>query len=210
MGSHEIFLFMNKRLLFASANAHKLIEVRALLEPLGYEVQGLHDLQFFDDIPETGDTLEENAFLKASYLSEELGLDCFADDSGLEVDVLDGAPGVHSARYAGEPRNDQRNLEKLLKALEGNEKRTARFRTVICLMEGGKPFYFNGKVDGHIVHETRGQGGFGYDPIFVPEGHIHTFAELPAEMKNQISHRARAVQALVNYLKQRQSALTGQ
>lgn len=209
MGSHEIFLFMNKRLLFASANAHKLIEVRALLEPLGYEVQGLHDLQFYNDIPETGDTLQANAFLKASYLSKELGLDCFADDSGLEVDALHGAPGVHSARYAGEPRSDQRNLEKLLKALEGNQKRTARFRTVICLMEGGQPFYFDGKVDGHIANETRGQGGFGYDPIFVPEGHDHTFAELPAEMKNQISHRARAVQALVNYLKQRQSAPAG-
>jgi len=196
---------MRKRLLFASANAHKLKEIRALLDPLGFEVVALHDLQFFEEIPETGDTLQENAFLKASFLSKELGLDCFADDSGLEVDALHGAPGVHSARYAGEPKSDQRNLEKLIQALEGNPLRGARFRTVICLMEGGKPRYFEGKVEGRIIHEARGQGGFGYDPLFVPEGHAHTFAELPAEVKNQISHRARAVQGLVQYLKQHQS-----
>lgn len=196
---------MIKRLLFASANAHKLIEIRALLAPLGYEVLGLHDLRFFDEIPETGDTLQENAFLKASFLSTALGLDCFADDSGLEVDALHGAPGVHSARYAGEPRSDQRNLEKLLQALEGSAQRTARFRTVICLMEGGKPRYFDGRVEGTIIQEARGQGGFGYDPVFVPEGHEHTFAELPAEVKNHISHRARAVQGLVQYLKLHQS-----
>lgn len=196
---------MRKRLLFASANAYKLKEIRALLEPLNYEVAGLNDLQFFEEIPETGDTLQENALLKASFLSKELGLDCFADDSGLEVDALQGAPGVHSARFAGEPRSDQRNLEKLLQVLEGNHQRAARFRTVICLMEGVNPRYFEGKAEGHIIHEARGQGGFGYDPIFVPQGHEHTFAELPAEVKNQISHRARAVQALVQYLKLRQS-----
>lgn len=201
---------MRKRLLFASANAHKLKEIRALLEPLGYEIVGLHDLQYFEEIPETGSTLQKNAFLKASFLSKELGLDCFADDSGLEVDALNGAPGVYSARYAGEPRNDLRNLYKLLSDLDGMTVRTARFRTVICLIQDGKPHYFEGSIEGHISYESKGTGGFGYDPIFVPAGHYLTFAELPSEVKNQISHRARAVQALVQHLKQRQSLQAGQ
>lgn len=204
MGGNEVVFQMKRRLLFASANAHKLKEIRALLEPLGYEVQGLHDLHFYDDIPETGDTLQENAFLKASFLSNTLGLDCFADDSGLEVDAIAGAPGVHSARYAGEPRSDQRNLEKLLQALTGTHERSARFRTVICLMEAGLPRYFEGSVEGKISFEARGTAGFGYDPVFLPDGFDLTFAELPAEVKNQISHRARAVAALIHYLKQHQ------
>ncbi len=204
MGGDEVIFQMKRRLLFASANAHKLKEIRALLEPLGYEVQGLHDLHFYDEIPETGDTLQENALLKASFLSNALGLDCFADDSGLEVDAIAGAPGVHSARYAGEPRSDQSNLKKLLQVLTGKRERGARFRTVICLMEAGQPRYFEGSVEGKIANEARGTAGFGYDPVFLPDGFDLTFAELPAEVKNQISHRARAVEALVHYLKQRQ------
>ena len=192
---------MKKRLLFASANKHKIAEIRALVEPLGYELLGLHDLSFFDDIPETGTTLRENAYLKALFLHQKLEMPCFADDSGLEVEVLHGAPGVHSARYAGEPRNDLNNLNKLLHALAGERKRKACFKTVICLInEQGETHYFEGRVDGEIITEARGQGGFGYDPVFVPEGYQLTFAELPAEVKNQISHRALAVQGLLTQL----------
>ncbi len=211
MGSDEILLQMKKRLLFASANKHKLTEIRALLEPLGFELLGLHDLELFDDIPETGETLRENAFLKASYLHQQLGLPCFADDSGLEVEALHGAPGVHSARYAGEPRSDANNLNKLLQELAGSNNRKACFKTVICLIdENGAAHYFEGRVDGKITQEARGKGGFGYDPVFVPIAYQNTFAELPAEVKNQISHRARAVQDLVSHLKQHQSPLTEQ
>jgi len=196
---------MKKRLLFASANKHKIAEIRALVEPLGYELLGLHDLSFFDDIPETGTTLRENAYLKASFLHQKLEMPCFADDSGLEVEALHGAPGVHSARYAGEPRNDLNNLNKLLHALAGESKRKACFKTVICLInEQGETHYFEGRVDGEIITEARGQGGFGYDPVFVPEGYQLTFAELPAEVKNQISHRALAVQGLLTQLQGRQ------
>ena len=161
-------------------------------------------MNFHDEIPETGDTLQINAFLKASFLSKELGLDCFADDSGLEVDALMGAPGVHSARYAGEPRSDLRNLEKLLQALDGIEQRSARFRTVICLIEAGIPRYFEGHVEGRIALTASGNAGFGYDEVFIPAGYEQTFAQLPIEIKNQISHRARAVQSLLSYLKQNQ------
>lgn len=196
---------MKNRLLFASANKHKLTEIRALVEPLGYELLGLHDLAFFEDIPETGDTFPQNALIKATFLHQRLGMPCFADDSGLEVEVLGGAPGVHSARYAGEPRNDAKNLGKLLQALTGKSNRKACFKTVICLIDAlGATHYFEGKVDGEITTVARGEGGFGYDPIFVPEGYQETFAELPAEVKNQISHRARAVQVLLNHLKQSQ------
>lgn len=196
---------MKKRLFFASANKHKLTEIRTLLEPLGYELLGLHDLAFFNDIPETGETLQENAFLKAIFLHRELGMPCFADDSGLEVDVLGGAPGVHSARYAGEPRSDANNLQKLLRELAGKGNRKACFKTVICLIdEYNATHYFEGRVDGEITTEARGEGGFGYDPVFIPSGYQHTFAELPAEAKNQISHRARAVHALLTHLQAHQ------
>lgn len=196
---------MKKRLLFASANKHKLTEIRALLEPLGYELLGLHDLAFFNDIPETGETLQENAFLKANFLNQQLGMPCFADDSGLEVDVLGGAPGVHSARYAGEPRSDSNNLHKLLRELAGKSNRKACFKTVICLIdEYNATHYFEGRVDGELTEEARGEGGFGYDPVFVPIGYQNTFAELPAEVKNQISHRARAVQGFLKHLQRHQ------
>lgn len=201
---------MNKRLLFASSNAHKVAEIRAMLQPLGYELLGLHDLSYFNEIPETGNTLHDNAFLKASFLSKALGLDCFADDSGLEVDALNGAPGVHSARYAGEPRSDVNNLNKLLESLDGVENRAARFRTIICLIEKGEPIYFEGIVEGNIMLEARGAGGFGYDPVFVPKGSQLTFAELSKEVKNAISHRAQAVSALLKHLQGPQSFLTGQ
>lgn len=190
---------MKKKLVFATNNAHKLEEVAAIL---GEEIEllSLNDIDCHADIPETADTLEGNALLKASFVYKNYGLDCFADDTGLEVEALNGAPGVYSARYAGEGHDSQANMAKLLCELEGKENRKAQFRTAISLILDGKEYLFEGIVKGEIIKEKRGGAGFGYDPVFQPEGYEQTFAELGNEIKNQISHRARAVQQLCEFL----------
>lgn len=191
-----------KKLVFATNNAHKLSEVRAILAPQ-YEIISLAELNCFDDIPETADTLEGNALLKAQYVFDKFQLNCFADDTGLEVDALNGAPGVYSARYAGEDNNAKNNMEKLLANLGDNSNRTAHFRTVIALIEKGEVRYFEGQIDGKIAYEPSGSAGFGYDPVFIPDGFTQSFAELGVAEKNKISHRALAVQELVAYLCQK-------
>lgn len=192
-------MFDNK-MVVATNNAHKLKEIAAIL---GQEIEllSLKDIQCFADIPETADTLEGNARQKAMYIYENYGMDCFADDTGLEVEALGGAPGVFSARYAGEGHDSEANMQKLLKELAGKENRKAQFRTVICLIRNAKEHLFEGIVKGEIIQEKRGGEGFGYDPIFVPEGYDLTFAELGDDVKNTISHRARAVEKLCQFLK---------
>jgi XTP/dITP diphosphohydrolase len=190
------------KIVFATHNEHKLKEVRAIM-PDGIEVVGLADLHFSDDIPETADTLEGNAMQKARFVGKTFGLDCFADDTGLEVAALGGRPGVHTARYAGEACDSHANTTKLLRELSGAPDRSARFRTVIALIRDGKEYLFEGAVDGHIADALRGEGGFGYDPVFIPGHHTQTFAELGDEVKNTISHRARAVAQLIEFLSQR-------
>ena len=191
---------MKKKLVVATNNAHKLEEISAIL---GNEMEllSLKDIHCNADIPETADTLEGNARQKAMYIHENYGMNCFADDTGLEVEVLNGAPGVFSARYAGDGHDSEANMQKLLKELEGKENRKAQFRTAICLIMEGKEYLFEGIVKGHIIEEKRGGAGFGYDPIFVPEGYNQTFAELGNDVKNTISHRARAVEKLCTFLK---------
>ena len=191
---------MKKKLVVATNNAHKLEEISAIL---GNEMEllSLKDIHCNADIPETADTLEGNARQKAMYIHENYGMDCFADDTGLEVEALDGAPGVFSARYAGDGHDSEANMQKLLKELEGKENRKAQFRTAICLIMEGKEYLFEGIVKGSIIEEKRGGAGFGYDPIFVPEGYDQTFAELGNDVKNTISHRARAVEKLCTFLK---------
>lgn len=189
-----------RKLVFATNNAHKLEEICAILGDK-VEVLSLKDIQCDVDIPETADTLEGNAVLKAEYIYRHYGLDCFADDTGLEVEALNGAPGVYSARYAGgEGHDSEANMRKLLAEMEGKTNRKAQFRTAICLIEGGAEHLFEGVVKGEIIEEKRGASGFGYDPVFMPEGYTETFAEMGSEEKNRISHRARAVQALCAYL----------
>ena len=189
-----------RKLVFATNNAHKLEEIRAILGDK-VEVLSMKDIQCDVDTPETADTLEGNAVLKAEYIYRHYGLDCFADDTGLEVEALNGAPGVYSARYAGgEGHDSEANMRKLLAEMEGKTNRKAQFRTAICLIEGGAEHLFEGVVKGEIIEEKRGASGFGYDPVFMPEGYTETFAEMGSEEKNRISHRARAVQALCAYL----------
>lgn len=189
-----------KKLVFATNNAHKLDEIRAILGSK-IEILSLNDINCHADIPETADTLEGNAALKAQYIYKNFGLDCFADDTGLEVEALNGAPGIYSARYAGgEGHDSEANMKKLLAEMEGKENRKARFRTAICLIEDGKEHLFEGIVNGEIIQERRGGSGFGYDPVFVPEGYTETFAEMGNDEKNKISHRARAVAKLCDYL----------
>jgi len=190
---------MNK-LVFATNNAHKLAEVRAILEP-EFTIISLDDLNCKDDIPETADTLEGNALLKATYIHEKFGLDCFADDTGLEIEELGGEPGVYSARYAGEDNNSDNNMRKVLSLLENKTNRKASFRTVIALILGEKTLYFSGEIKGDITLHPQGESGFGYDPIFVPEGYQLSFAQLSAGEKNKISHRALAVNKLIDFLK---------
>lgn len=191
---------MKRKLVFATNNAHKLEEVTAILGE-HIELLSLNDIDCHTDIPETADTLEGNARLKSSFIFENYGMDCFADDTGLEVEALNGAPGVYSARYAGgEGHDSQANMRKLLHDLEGVENRKAQFRTAISLILGGKEYLFEGVVKGEIIKEKRGDSGFGYDPIFQPEGYDKTFAELGNDIKNTISHRARAVQKLCEFL----------
>lgn len=189
-----------KTLIFASNNKHKLEEIRNLLEGI-VEIKSLKEIGLEGDIPETADTLEGNATQKAEWVYSRTGMDCFADDTGLEVEALNGEPGVYSARYAGENCSFADNVNKLLKALKGHSNRNARFRTAICLIENGEKKYFEGIVNGTITTFEAGNEGFGYDPIFLPEGHNKTFAEMPLDIKNKISHRGRAIQKLVEYLK---------
>lgn len=191
-----------KKIVFATNNQHKLDEISKILGE-NFEIVSLKDIGCDIDIPETGDTLEANALQKAEYVREHYGIDCFADDTGLEVDALNGQPGVHSARYAERTDHDSNaNMDKLLKELGNNNNRKARFRTVIALLLNGETHLFEGIVNGHIAYEKHGTEGFGYDPIFVPEGYEQSFAELGMEIKNHISHRARAVKKLADFLLQ--------
>ena len=189
-----------QQLVFATNNAHKLSEVRQRLNGIA-EVLSLSDIGCHDDIEETADTLEGNALLKAEWVACHYGCDCFADDTGLEVDALGGLPGVRSARYAGDAHDDNANKRKLLHDMKGIDNRQAQFRTVVVLMENGIQRRFEGIVRGQIITEERGTEGFGYDPLFVPDGFTQTFAEMGAEAKNTVSHRARAIEKLVSYLK---------
>ncbi len=191
------------KIIFATNNAHKLSEVQAVLGE-GFELVTPRMCGIEEDIPETASTLEGNASQKSYYLYERTGLDCFADDTGLEVEALGGEPGVHSARYATDGHDFAANNRLLLKNLEGVENRRARFRTVISLIEGGEEHLFEGIVEGHIIDHESGSEGFGYDPLFVPEGFDRTFAEMTAEEKNAVSHRGRAVRKLVAYLHEKQ------
>jgi XTP/dITP diphosphohydrolase len=184
-------------LVFASANAHKVNEMRQLMAHLPIQLLSLTDIHWTTDIPETADTLEGNAFLKAKTIAEAVELACFADDTGLEVASLDGRPGVYSARYAGEPTNADNNRVKLLQEMSGKKDRKARFRTSICLILKGKTYYFDGEVNGEILENEQGSGGFGYDSLFLPEGYTTSFAEMAAAEKNSISHRGRAVQQML-------------
>ena len=189
------------RIVFATNNKNKLAEIREMLDGSGIEVLSLGDIGCHDDIPETADTLEGNALQKARYIHDKYKMSCFADDTGLEVDALGGAPGVYSARYAGgEGHDSEANMAKLLAGLNGKSDRRARFRTVVALItdeEEGREELFEGVVTGEIIKEKRGAGGFGYDPVFRPDGYDKTFAELGHEVKNKISHRALAVAKLV-------------
>lgn len=203
------------KIVFATNNPNKLQEIRNILGER-FEIVSLQDIGCHEDIPETGETLQENALLKAKYVAEHYGLDCFADDTGLEVEALHGAPGVHSARYAeGTDHNSEANMQKLLHELQDKENRKARFRTVIALLQHPKNqlkenvenafaapeiHYFEGHIDGIIAKEKRGNAGFGYDPLFIPNGYQQSFAELGETIKNHISHRAQAVEKLAEYL----------
>lgn len=186
-------------MIVATNNLHKLEEIRAILGN-SITLQSLADIGCTDDIPETADTFQGNALMKARYIYERYGEDCFADDSGLEVEALNGEPGVHSARYAGDGHNSVANTNKLLSNMEGITDRRARFRTVIALIIKGKEYFFEGIVEGEITYAPEGEKGFGYDPVFRPVGFSETFAQLPAEVKNSISHRARALEKLVQKL----------
>ena len=191
------------RLCFASNNAHKLDEVRVLLGPR-FDLNSLADIGCAEELPETGDTLEANAAQKARYVWEKYGVACFADDTGLEVSALGGAPGVYSARYAGPARDAAANTEKLLTELAAHPDRAARFRTVIAFIDAnGREWLFDGIVAGQITTVPRGNGGFGYDPVFQPDGYEATFAELPLVVKNRIGHRGRAVAGLIQWLTMR-------
>lgn len=192
---------MKRKLVFATHNAHKLDEVRDIVKD-NFEIVSLTDIGCFDDIEESGSTLEDNARIKARFVKEKYGYDCFGDDSGLEVDALNGAPGVYSARYAGGNGHDsEANVKKLLHEIEGASDRKAHFRTVIVLLLDGKEYQFDGRVDGTITSIPQGNDGFGYDPVFQPDGFDKTFAQLGMEVKSEISHRARAVKKLCEFLK---------
>lgn len=189
-----------EKLIFATNNLHKLSEIRQILEGK-VAIISLNDIGCHEDIPETADTLQGNALLKARFVFERYGLPCFADDTGLEVDALNGAPGVYSARYAGEGCDAEANMQKLLSALKDvPAPRKACFRTVIALIDGDGEHFFEGRIDGTIATERRGTGGFGYDPVFIPEGKTLSFAEMGEAVKNEISHRALAVAQLRDYL----------
>ena len=187
------------KLVFATQNENKAQEIQSLL-PEYFKIITLKDIRCFDEIPETAETLEGNSLLKASFISETYNLNCFADDTGLEIESLDFRPGVNSARYAGPDKSAAENIDKVLAELEGETKRNAQFRTIITLILNSSTFTFEGIVQGEIILEKRGENGFGYDPIFVPEGEIRTFAEMSLEEKNKHSHRARAFEKMIVFL----------
>ncbi|HDO27052.1 MAG TPA: non-canonical purine NTP diphosphatase [Bacteroidetes bacterium] len=191
-----------KKIIFATNNVHKLKEVRQIFQDK-YQVLSLKDIGFDEDIPETGKTIQENASIKSWFIFNRFGLNCFSDDTGLEIDALEGRPGVYSARYAGEEGNPEKNIIKVLAELQGVENRTARFKTVVSLILDGIEYKFEGSVEGRIITEKKGLRGFGYDPVFIPSGYDLTFAEMPEELKNLISHRAMAVQKLSSFFKHR-------
>ena len=190
-----------KKIVFATNNQHKLQEVREILGK-SLDIVSLQDVGCQEDIPETADTLEGNALMKARYVKEHYGYDCFADDTGLEVAALNNAPGVYSARYAGESKDSVANMQKVLNELEDKEDRSARFRTVIALILDDKETLFDGIINGTIIESQKGTAGFGYDPVFIPSGYSETFAEMGNEVKNTISHRALAVEKLKIHLDQ--------
>lgn len=191
---------MLQTLYFASQNPNKHREIQSLL-PEGYQLMGLEELALLDELPETGNTLRDNALQKARYVADRFGVACFADDSGLEVEALNGAPGVYSARYAGQDKNHQANMAKVLAELGDNPQRKACFKTVIAYVNGTEELLFEGDIQGQIIQEQRGTGGFGYDPIFIPNGHELTFAQMTPEQKNNMSHRAKALRAFLDFLK---------
>lgn len=189
-----------REIVFATNNKNKLVEMRQIMDGL-YHVMSLEELGCHEEIIEDADTIQGNAKIKADYITNNYHVDCFADDTGLEVEALNGAPGVYSARYAGEHCSYQDNVNKMLNAMKGCENRKAAFRTVIALNLNGGTYYFEGRCDGQITREQRGSEGFGYDPIFQPDGFDKTFAELGSEVKNSISHRGRATRKLIEFLK---------
>ncbi len=188
-----------KQIIFATNNPHKLQEINQIVADR-YQIHSLSDMGFFEEIPETSPTIEANALQKAWYIYTHFRVNCFADDTGLEVEALKGAPGVYSARYAGPNCSYADNVNKLLDALQDKALRTARFKTVVALIHEGKEHLFEGIVNGQILTEARGGGGFGYDPVFLPDGHHQSFAEMSPDLKNSISHRGIAVQKLVRFL----------
>lgn len=197
-------------LIFASSNKNKINEIRSIF-PLEISLRGLADIGLDHEIPETGSTIPENSMIKAKYvidfLKDKTNASVFADDSGLEVEALNNAPGVYSARYAGVPKNDASNNKKLMEELKNSTNRKARFVTVITLIMENKVYSFEGEIKGTIAYEPRGENGFGYDPLFIPQGYRSTFAELSKEVKNTISHRANAVKKLIDFLKEKKGDL---
>ena len=187
-----------QKLIFATHNSNKLIEIKSAVN--SFEVVGLEEMGIHEDIAETGTTLKENALIKAQYIYQKTRLSCFADDTGLEVEALVGRPGVYSARYAGEHATAEENMLKLLSEMEGQKNRNAHFRTVISLILNGIEYYFEGQVEGEILHQKTGVDGFGYDPIFKPIGYDQSFAQMTLEQKNEISHRGVAVKKLIHFL----------
>jgi XTP/dITP diphosphohydrolase len=192
------------KLCMATNNAHKIAEIKPLLDD-SVQLVSLNDVGCREELPETGDTLEANSWQKAQYVWDHYGVSCFADDTGLEVEALDGEPGVYSAMYAGPQRDSGDNMQLLLRKLEGKTNRKAQFRTCITLILDGQKHQFEGIVKGTLLEAPRGSGGFGYDPLFVPDGYAQAFAEMPLSEKNKISHRSRAVQELIRFLGQKES-----
>lgn len=192
-----------KNIWLASHNKHKIEEMRHILKPLDWSIRGIEEGGLTGEIEENGIDLNENAYIKAKFAYDRLKAPCIADDSGLEVDALGGRPGVHSARFAGVPSDGIKNMNLLLQLMEGQINRSARFRTVICMIHSDTAYYFEGCVPGQITHEPRGTEGFGYDPIFVPDGYEITFAEMTPALKNGISHRARAVRLWLEFLREK-------
>lgn len=190
---------MKRKLVFATNNIHKLEEIRSIVKNK-IDLLSLKDIGCIEDIVETGLTLQDNALIKARYIKEKYGFDSFGDDTGLEVEALDGAPGIYSARYAGIEHDSQANMLKLLAEMDGKQNRKACFRTVIALNMDGREYIFEGLINGRIIAEKKGEGGFGYDPLFIPDGYDKTFAELGNDIKNRISHRALAVKSLCDFL----------
>lgn len=188
------------KLVFASNNINKIKEIQLLVPPV-IQILSLEDIGCFNEIPETASTIEGNAILKANYVTQHYGYNCFADDSGLEIDALNGEPGVFSARYAGEPKNDEKNIQKVLENLKNTSNKKANFKTVICLNLNNTQHLFTGIVNGKIIDVQKGINGFGYDPIFIPEGYLQTFAELSMTEKSRISHRAIAISKMIDFLK---------